>query len=179
MATIKKRKADEDDNTASVKSHTKSEFLSIEFLSSHHRIFRVENRPSADNNQSGNAPNAVITRPQYSSLSFSTKSLTDHSHIWTPSDSFNSSLSSASSMTEYDSMSSSYGIVSKPNSSRTTTDDPSLSYNQTEEYGGKRTISPSLNGTPPQTKKIRDDGVLPTPPPSGGYSAAAARMMVR
>ena len=49
----------------------------------------------------------------------------------------------------------------------------------TEEHGVKREISPPLNGTPLQTKKIRTDGVLPTPPPSGGYSAAAARMMVR
>lgn len=88
-------------------------------------------------------------------------------------------------MTDYDSMSSSYGITSKSNISRTTTDNLSMAYKpnyqpiKLEEHSINREISPPLNSTPPQTKKLRTDGVLPTPPPSSGYSSAAARMMVR
>jgi hypothetical protein len=53
--------------------------------------------------------------------------------------------------------------------------------NHQEEHGSRRQLSPPLNGTPPQKKKIRNDGIsaLPTPPPSSDYSSVAARLMVR
>ena len=71
-----------------------------------------------------------------------------------------------------------------------TTDDLSMIYNpihqkvkqeEEQEYDIKREISPPLNGTPPQKKKFRTDGIssLPTPPPSSGVSGVAAKMMVR
>lgn len=50
-----------------------------------------------------------------------------------------------------------------------------------EEQNIKKESLPQLNGTTPQKKKLKNDGIsaLPTPPPSGGYSANAAKMMVR
>jgi hypothetical protein len=50
-----------------------------------------------------------------------------------------------------------------------------------EEHGSKGQLLPPLNGTPPQKKKLRNDGIsaLPTPPPSSDYSSVAAKMMVR
>jgi hypothetical protein len=105
-------------------------------------------------------------------------------------DSLNSSFSSTSSNSDYDSISSSssYGSESRSNSNpTTTTDDLSMIYNpnhqmvKQEEHDTKRELSPPLNGTPPQKKKIRNDGIsaLPTPPPSSEFSSATAKMMVR
>jgi hypothetical protein len=91
-------------------------------------------------------------------------------------------------MSDYDSISSSsYGIESKSNIHRTTTEDFSMSYNpnhqmmKQEEQGIRRQLSPPLNGTPPQKKRIRNDGIsaIPTPPPSSDYSSVAAKLMVR
>lgn len=147
----------------------------------------IENRSSADNNQSltGNSNSNFL--PSYSSSA-------DTSQIWTPIDSLNSSFSSTSSNYEYDSVSSSlYGSESKPNISLTTTtttitDNASMIYNpnhrtikEEEEHNIKRELLPHLNGTPPQKKKIKIDNLstLSTPPSSNDYSSAAARMMVK
>jgi len=50
-----------------------------------------------------------------------------------------------------------------------------------EEHDTKRDLSSQLNGTPPQKKKLRTDGIstLPTPPPSTDFSSATAKMMVK
>jgi len=146
-----------------------------------------------DNNQIKiETSNPTIIHPHYSPLVSFVKpssSSSDTSRIWSPMDSLNSSFSSTSSNSDYDSISSlSYSSESRSNSNpTTTTDDLSMIYNpnhrmvKQEEDGAKRELSPPLNGTPPQKKKIRNDGIsaLPTPPPSSEFSSVTAKMMVR
>jgi hypothetical protein len=154
-------------------------------------IIYIENRSSADNNQSiiGNF-NPIITQPHYSPLAYLNKpsSSSDTSHIWNPIDSLNSSFSSTSSNSDYNSISSLYGSETKSNSNlTTTTEDFSMIYNpnhrmiKEEEQDIKRELSPQLNGTPPPKKRPRSDAIstLPTPPPSSDFSSATAKIMVR
>ncbi len=123
--------------------------------------------------------NPTINQIHYSPLKPSSSS-SDTSHIWNPIDSLNSSFSSTSS--DYDSISS----ESKSNI-HLTTDQLSMIYNpnhqiiKQEEHDIKRELSPPLNGTPPQKKKSKNDGIsaLPTPPSSTGYSSVVEKMMVR
>ncbi len=145
-------------------------------------LFYVENRPST-----GDHP--TITQLHYSPLPSLTKpSSSDTSQIWNPVDSFNSSFSSTSSNSDYDSISPLYGSESGSHSStRTTTDDLSIIYDpnhqtiKEEEHGVKQELTLPVHGTPPQKKKIKNDGLsaLPTPPSSTGFSSVTAKLMVR
>jgi hypothetical protein len=171
MSTLKKRKAEEDNDQLSSKPQSKSKFSkqipSVIFL------IYIENRSSIDNNP-------TINQIHYSPSS------SDTSHIWNPIDSLNSSFSSTSSNSDYDSISSLHSSESKSNI-HLTTDQLSMIYNpnhqiiKQEEHGIKRELSPQLNGTPPQKKKSKNDGIsaLPTPPSSTGYSSVVEKMMVR
>ncbi|CAF2931903.1 unnamed protein product [Rotaria sp. Silwood2] len=166
----KKRKANEDNEQLSSKSHSK------------------KNRLLGDNNQStSESSHSSISQIHYTPYaSLNKPSSSETAHLWSPLDSLNSSFSSTSSNCDYDSISSSYGSELRANSNlTTTTDDSSMVYNpnhqigKQEVHGAKRELLPQLNGTPPPKKKPRNDGIstLPTPPPSTDFSSVAAKMM--
>ncbi|CAF3536035.1 unnamed protein product [Rotaria sordida] len=171
MSMSKKRKANEDNEQSSSKTHSKKNRLSVDNNQSTTGSF------DSAINQTHYAPYASLNKPSSSS---------DISHMWSLPDSFNSSFSSTSSNSDYDSISSSYKSNLRTNSNlTTTTDDISMIYNPNHQIGKqeirdtKRELSSQLNGTPPPKKKPRNDGIstLPTPPPSSDFSFAATKMM--
>ncbi|CAF4695389.1 unnamed protein product [Rotaria sp. Silwood1] len=174
MSMSKKRKANDDNEQVSSKTHSK------------------KNRLSIDNNQSTiGSSDSAITQTHYAPYALLNKPLSssEPSHLWSPLDSLNSSFSSTSSHSDYDLMSSLYGSELRTNSNlkTTTTDDLSMIYNPNHQLDkqeicdAKRALSAQLNGTPPSKKKPKNDGIsaLPTPPPSSDFSSAATKMMER
>ncbi|CAF0750530.1 unnamed protein product [Adineta steineri] len=151
MSTSQKRKAEEDNIQLSSKS------------------FNKKNRASINNDQtiSGNS-NPTITQPHYSPLSYSHRpSSSDTPQIWNPTDSLNSSFSSTSSNSDYDSISqsSSYRLEMRNQKNSTTVSEElsaisNISYQpiMKEDHDSKRELSPPLNHIQPQKKKMKADG---------------------
>ncbi|CAF0741182.1 unnamed protein product [Adineta steineri] len=152
MSTSQKRKAEEDNIQLSSKS------------------FNKKNRASINNDQtmSGNS-NPTITQPHYSPLSYSHRpSSSDTPQIWNPTDSLNSSFSSTSSNSDYDSISqsSSYRLEMRNQKNSTTVSEElsaisNISYQpiMKEDHDSKRELSPPLNHIQPQKKKMKADGI--------------------
>ncbi|CAF0732775.1 unnamed protein product [Adineta steineri] len=152
MSTSQKRKAEEDNIQLSSKS------------------FNKKNRASINNDQtiSGNS-NPTITQPHYSPLPYSHRpSSSDTPQIWNPTDSLNSSFSSTSSNSDYDSISqsSSYRLEMRNQKNSTTVSEElsaisNISYQpiMKEDHDSKRELSPPLNHIQPQKKKMKADGI--------------------
>ena len=197
MSTNKKRKADGDLDQLTSSSHPKSKrrrfhckarlrFWWGDRVRLWHQlgsfVFFTENRPSAE------TPNSTSSQSHYSPLPsiYKPSSSSDTSPLWTSNDHFNASASSFQSDDE--SSPSLHGSESDGFRQMTTTAkyqpmhyNPAHQINAFDEQPAiKREPMPTLISTTPPKKRIKteDLSALPTPPPSAGYSAAAAKMMV-
>ena len=199
MSTNKKRKADEDPDQLTSSSHSKSKRRRFHCKARRHFWWRdrvclwhqlesfvsfAENRPSAETSNSTSGQSNYSPLP---SIYKPSSSLSDPSHLWTPNDHFNASASSFQSDDE--SSPSLHGSESDGfRQMATTAKYEPMHYNPVHQINAldeqpaiEREPTPTLISTTPPKKRIKteDLSALPTPPPSAGYSAATAKMMVR